>query len=311
MRHVRKEPRPNDIDTNRNVVRNNAALGVDVEHGFFGLDLTNDYVCGNGTGGIVVRGNLVSADVIGTGLATAYNAAEVTIPVPPGHGIVFLDSFEANTVDFSNDSAFTANLACGLRNDTSTTVLALNNQWRGDVDPDVPPANCEDSPDFCPGNPITCSVQDHQNVAVVLDEEEPAFPSNAILKGQTVRVQGKGFNAIAGNPLSTDANCALGAADVSANNCCRKKTKANECGPGSPPTPPGDGSNCVALRSATGQWQPLAVTSVTPTTIVAEVPSGGYACVGGMGEMVRVNKKDSSGDERSDVEIHCLNAAPF
>jgi hypothetical protein len=295
----------NEIATEANLVRNNASFGIDVQH-IFPLSFEDDAVCGNGSTGIVVRGTLSSAMATGTGLSSTYNSEEVFRFLDAGRGLIFDNSFQTATVDFSNDSAFTANEVCGLQNDSTTTVLALNNQWR-----DTPTPPCTSSPDYC-GGPINCdTVQDFANVAVTLDGNEPAFPSNALLKGQTVRVQGSGFNAIAGNPLSTDASCALGASDVSANNCCRKKSKANQCGSGSPPAPPTDGSNCVALLNAVGQWQALPVTSVTPTTIVTEVSGVGYACVGGMGEMVRVVKLHGNGMPDEVFMDYCQTSSTF
>jgi hypothetical protein len=136
----------------------------------------------------------------------------------------------------------------------------------------------------------------------------PAHPMNAMIKGQTVRVQGSGFNAIHGSPLAGE-RCALGSEDVTSQNCCRNKTKANVCGTGTPPNPPGDGSNCVAILDAVGAWRALPVTAVTPTTLIAEVPTPAVACVGeGYTQRVRVVKQTDSGPD-DDFADYCRNSS--
>jgi hypothetical protein len=299
-----------EIGTNANLIRNNASFGIDVQH-VLPLTLENDAVCGNGSTGIAITGTSSSQTVRGTGLGSVYNADEVDVFPPFGNtGLTFAGSFQTGTLDFDDNSAFTANLGCGLNNTSSTQVFADNNQWRDAT------SSCTSSPDYC-GGPIDCDVvQSPVAVNLVLDPDEPTYPTNALLKGQTLRVQGVGFNAIAGNPLhdpdgagSLPAICSIGTSDLSSSNCCRLKSKANVCEGGSPPAPHSNGSTCVALRNAVGQWQALPVTSVTPTTIVAEISGAGYGCVGGAGEMLRVVKQGSGGPIAREVS-YCLTTFP-
>lgn len=286
-----------EIDTAANLIRNHTSFGVDTPLSGFGLDFTDDYVCGNGDGGMRVDGGAGANPIAtGTGLTTAYNAF---------NGIEFGEIVPSSMLNFNNNSAFTANGGCGFVNTSGVTASAINNQWRGAT------SSCSQSPDRCPGSQINCDpIQSFRDVAISIGIQA-TFPSNVIVKGQTVRVQGSGFNAIDGNPLNTapTADCELGSDDVSADNCCRKPSKANVCGSGSPPAPPTDFSNCVALRDAATRWRPLAVTSVTPSRIVTEVPDTVFVCTGGSSnEVVRVVKNSSSGPI-SAQGTYCLNTA--
>ena len=285
----------NEIDTSSNIIQNNTAYGIQVEATTFSPAFVNDYVCGNGdTGVYVLDSGGVTPAVSGTGFTTAYNRY-LGLNV---YGVV-----SSTAINFNGNSAFTANGDCGLANASSATVNAINNQWRDAV------TSCTESPDLCSPSGVVCDpIQNYQDVAVTLDSNA-ATPSNALLKGQTVRVQGAGFNAIDGNPLAEDASCDLGDSSASSN-CCRKAAKANVCvdtTPGSPPLPPDDHSNCVALKNALGQWVKLPVTGVTPTMIVGQVPSDVFECVGGSDEKVRAGKKKGSGVETFDLQSYCLN----
>jgi hypothetical protein len=135
---------------------------------------------------------------------------------------------------------------------------------------------------------------------------------NGIVKGQTLRVQGEGFNAIAGNPLGADGSCAVGSGDVSNNNCCRKKTKANVCEGGSPPAPPSSNSSqCVALLDPSAQWRPVDVTSVSPSMIIGEIPGPSMLCIGdaaGYDQKIRVAKRDSAGGLLESIRDYCRNS---
>lgn len=273
-----------------NIIRNNTKHGIDILL-TSGLAFEDDYVCGNDEDGILVSGNHSSNFAVGVGLGAVYNGQI---------GVRFTDNFNDDTVIFQN-SAFTANAICGMDNSSTTEVSATNNQWRGVTDPMT--EVCTDSPDFCSGGgPIDCvPIQNYVDAAVLINATEPTYPRNAFIGGQTVRVQGGGFNAIQGNPEAGtgtgQVDCAIGDDDVSNQNCCRMKTKANVCGStGTPPLPPSDGSQCVAILDATAQWKRLSVTSVTPTTIVTEVPDPALLCIGaGYTQTVRVVKQGSSG----------------
>ena len=282
------------IDSASNLIRNHTSYGVSAQLTTFGLDFLDDAVCGNGNVGMSLEKTSGSTDVTGTGLLTAYNN---------NYGVDFFGAYISNQIEFSNDSAFTANSLCGFHNQSSVTAFAENNQWRGAT------TSCEESSDKCTGGPIDCNpIENFVDAQIMLDMTQPTFPRNAFVKGQTIRVQGTGFNAIHGNPLaSSNPGCALGSADVSSQNCCRKKDRANVCGGGTPPGPPSDGSNCVATLDVLGQWKSMAVTSVTPTTIVTEVPDPGLLCVGeGYTQLTRVVKQGST-DQIFDEEVYCRN----
>jgi hypothetical protein len=157
--------------------------------------------------------------------------------------------------------------------------------------------------------PVTCSsIQKFLDPNMDIDLVQPTFPRNAILKGQTIRVAGQLFNAIDGNPRSTNpaANCSIGSG-TSSSNCCRKKTKGNLCDTNSPPGPVSGGGNCVAFRNGTGGWSISQVSGVTPTTIITEVPVGTFLCMGASNEMVRVAKKDDLGTTQFKERPYCLS----
>jgi hypothetical protein len=195
-----------DFETFRNLVRNNGGDGVQASTTGLGTDLTDDYLCGNGGRGAGITIN-VNAIANGTGLAAAYNAS---------NGVQFTGSSTSGAAaTFDNDSAFASNGLCGFKNSSTVTVNARNNQWSGAAS-----GLCSSSSDRCSGGgTINCDpVQNYLDVAVAIDAGQPTFPSNVVLKGQTVRVQGAGFNAVDGNPPDTQASpydCAIGTSDVS------------------------------------------------------------------------------------------------
>lgn len=274
-----------EFHTIRNLIRNSTSFGIEAVSTSLGLDFAHDAVCGNGDIGISVFGSLATPAVTGTGLGTVYNAT---------NGIDFDGDFLTGKIQINSNNAFTANGDCGFSNLSNITAVADNNQWRNAT------TTCSDSAgvDYCSGGgfgPIVCpSIQNYTDKQVTLDPT-PAFPMNAIIKGQTLRVVGAGFNAIDGNPPAGTL-CALGSDDVSSTNCCRKKTKANVCATtGTPPNPPANGSNCAAVLDATNTWRRLSVTSVTPTTVVTEAPNPALVCVGeGYTQTLRVVKQGST-----------------
>jgi hypothetical protein len=228
--------------------------------------------------------------VTGTGLTTAYNRV---------YGTYFDSSLVGGTLMFDNDSAFLSNDAPGIKNASTVTVSATNNQWRD-------PASDIEGP-----GPVTyLPVKDPASDPIVLSASQPTFPSNVLLKGQTIRVQGTGFNAVAGNPLGSDpnANCSTGYDDLSTS-CCRTPGKANVCGQGVH-DPIADRGNCVELKTAGGTWVPTSVTSVTPTTIVTEIPDQVFGCVGdaaGSDGEVSVSKLRDDGTPDSKQKPYCTN----
>lgn len=286
-----------EIYTEHNVIQNNLQNGVRAPYTPFGVAMARDFICGNGDAGINLDGGGgVTATAAGTGLGVAYNET---------NGLQAGFTFTLGALPFDNDSAFTANLGCGLLNLSSHPISAVNNQWRG-----MTTSSCQSSPDVCPvSGAINCDpVSDAPNALINLSG---TYPTNAIVKGQTVRVQGTGFNAIAGNPLASTAGCELGADDISADNCCRDTTRANVCiaagTPSTPPLPPVDGSNCVALRNGVNAWKAAPVTGVSPAGLVAQIPSNALECLGSSNEAVRVVKLDALGAPIAHQIEYCRN----
>jgi hypothetical protein len=276
-----------NVTTSRNVVRNNAYNGIELTASSAGLSLSHDYVCGNGglDGGISINGVSSSATATGTGLTSTYNS---------GGGIVFQSSISGGTFTFNDHSAFPTN---GLVNLSSVTVSATNNQWRDTSTQIYGPVT------FLP-------VQDPVDTPISLSSSQPTFPSNVLLKGQTIRVQGTGFNAIHGNPLGTEVspNCSDGIGNLSTS-CCRAPGKANTCDT-EVHHPLANGGNCVELKTAGGSWVPLSVTAVTPTTIVTEIPDPVFGCVGdapGSEGEVSVSKRGALGNLIMDDRPYCTN----
>jgi hypothetical protein len=141
--------------------------------------------------------------------------------------------------------------------------------------------------------------------------DHPFSPSSAIFKGQTIRISGVDFDAVNGNPLPT-GGCLAGSGILSSS-CCRQPARATRCSALHTPT----SGNCVEVlpAGAGGNWTALDVTSVTPTTIAAQLPSGsGILCVGLTGvdeELISVTKYKKSGGMSRDYAKYCTNDRPF
>ncbi|MFI5397563.1 MAG: hypothetical protein ACHQ9S_18660 [Candidatus Binatia bacterium] len=289
--------------TKRNVFRNNGNYGVLASASAApGPSFQNDYVCGNSWDGINIGGYTGAAS--GTGLTTAYNG---------GKGIAFGSGIRSgSSLTFDNDSAFTANSSAGFSNASPVTASATNNQWRGLVVPPTPgatPPPCHSSSDV--SGLVNCDpIQDYLNVGVGIDGFHPTVPSNVMVKGQTIRVQGTGFNAIDGNPLA-GSTCSLGADPTSTpTNCCRMPTKANSCDTSvSPPQGKLGQGNCVTFLNEYGIWEVTSPTSVTPTTAVTSLPAP-FGCIGNYGEHVVVSKLNGVGHPLSDQQVYCTNTDP-
>lgn len=169
------------LETNGSIIRNNRSHGIEAS-GFTDVVPENDAYCGNGGIGLRTRadgsGDIPSLTSFG-GLAAVYNN---------GNGVrVAQDEF--TVASLNNDSAFASNAQCGLFNEwLDDPVSAVNNQWR-EVDGEIPDT-CEDEG----GGPVDIDPQQAEdNVPIFVDS---TFPSNAMIKGQTIQVLGSGFNAI-------------------------------------------------------------------------------------------------------------------
>ena len=301
---------PTTVNTDANVSRMNSNNGLTAkDDGTPRLNASNDYVCGNTAEGMGIN---KPATLIGTGIAAVYNAGRgVLVPSAATSGLIsFGDATPAPTPNPGNN-AFARNAgACDFRNDSTLLARANNNQWG-------PKPNGTPGPNKCGSGTVeTITLQNPVTVPVSLDNSKPALPSNVFLTGQSVRVKGTGFNAIDGNP-AVDASCVAGNPDPGGNpSCCTTKPRnQNVCGSGHPaPTPADpktDGSSCVQFKHAGNSYSHAPVTSITPTTILAEIPADGLACSGGLGEKVRVGKFDYQGITKLESERNwCNNSAP-
>lgn len=282
------------VTTEANVIRNNVVYGL----GGFGsstLNIRNDYLCGNGSHGLLSSLN-VSVNGMG-GIVTAYNQ---------GNGVRATPSEFAPTI-LNNDSAFLSNAQCGVFNTTTSSdfIEVENNQWRSTASP----------PDTCAGvpgaGPVTFITEQNEDEALSL-APSAAFPSNVLLRGQTIRASGELFDAVDGNPLPT-VSCQTGAIFAAGNlsqSCCRQPGKANICGSGAH-NPLLDKGTCVELMDVYGTWTPLAVTSATPTTLVTEIPSSVFPCIGTLGESIGASKRLPGGGLSLAVKPYCTNDVPL
>lgn len=269
-----------------NVIWMNRDNGLELDGEGTDGDHFGDYVCGNGGSGVGTF-NLLSgcSDVVMYNSASVYN-------LEPG---VRIQGCWSGPQDLAGGNAFARNdtaAACDFRNDSSTTMLPAFNFWGTGT-----PAVCGSAPTnpFPTVNPVTDDL--------TLDTFLPIVPTNALLKGQTIRLTGNGFNAIAGNPAISGADCQLG--DSPTQSCCLvKPAAANVCGSGIH-NPLLGGGNCVEIKDRLGTWEQLKVTAVTPGMIVTEVPRL-FPCVGGDGE-IWVGKRLTPTSIDFDFKIYCTN----
>ncbi len=226
--------------TNGNINRMNTRHGMRVDDAV--LTVKNDYLCGNSQRGVESSARARSMTVRGVG--GVYNASAG----------VYIDSYPGGTtyMDFGNstspgNNAFAQNAGpYDFINDRTTSgsvVDAISNQWGPIGLPRVGGS----------GTTNTSPVQDPVTAPIMIDAQNPMVPSNVFLVSQTIRVQGSGFNAIAGNP-APDANCDVGFPSAPKVSCClTRPAAANTCDTGTH-NPFHDGTNCVELQDATGAW---------------------------------------------------------
>lgn len=277
----------------QNVVWLNRNNGI-VSRGAFPFYTSfDDYSCGNRFSGLVADGfpepgsSEAAACVVAVGSAVAYNG---------GPGVSLAGMLDPTLFTLQPDNAFAQNddaTGCDVRNDGDIQVSAANNQWTNGV------------PQTCGTTPVTTNpVQDHVTEPIDLSETLPVFPSNVILDGQTIRIGGKGFNAIDGNP-PVDGTCVRG--DSPADSCCLEKPQAaNKCAQGTHNPILGSG-NCVeVLIPSTGGYNDLLVTSVTPTTIVAELIHEVLSCTGD-DSRIWVSKRVTQTLKFEDSFVYCTN----
>lgn len=294
-------PGGGSLTLSRNLIRSNRDYGIDtVAPGGSSVTATGDYVCGNRFGGLRILGG-GSASVAIAGYAGAYNH---------GYQSEIDSSVLSGTLTFSGGSAFTAGPGCGFKNSSSVTATATGNQWRGATG-----STCTTSSDYCAGSPIVCtSPVNYQDIAVNL-AAAPIVPSNVILAGQTVRVQGTGFNAIDSNPVPGPTPACSDGDGTTSSNCCRNATKgglnATVCDNSSPPKGQAGKGQCVAFQDHNGTWTKGSVSGVSSQTMLTQVPSTVFACLGESSEVVRVSKIRSDGmTENSAQANYCNQVAP-
>lgn len=291
-----------EIQMDGNVSRNNVQHGVAANKEWGKATSQNDYFCGNGLNGFAGTSTGGNQTLAGTGMAAVYNG--VPGSGTAGRGVAAVSWATANFGDGSSNlgnNAFSENVNCDFENGKpSSTINATNNQWRGNA-----------APSLCLASGATVSTSPTQNGAdavMSIDSGTPTIPSNVFLQGQTVRIRGLGFDAIAGNPVA--GGCVKGVGDLTTNpptSCCRRKAKANTC---SGLHTPASGS-CVEFQrspSGGGGSNPAAVTSVTPAMVIAQTDT--TTCIGD-GEQVWVSKRRSNGSLDQKNAPRCTNANPY
>lgn len=189
---------------------------------------------------------------------------------------------------------------CDVENTSTTAVTLGNSQWTNN------------SPRTCGSGTVT--VPTVQNpVTVAIPDEIAVEPTNVILTGQTVRLLGAGFNAVAGNAVLD--GCVIGD-NPTTNACCVKGPRlANTCaGTGNPPA---GGGQCVEIRNRYGEWFPMTVSALNPSMVVTAIPQIGSGtllqCTGDSLEgdaLIRVVKKVGGGQDAG-VARFCSNAQPI
>jgi hypothetical protein len=282
-----------ELVADANVSRNHVLRGATVDSTST-MTLANDYLCGTGTNGLAT---FDSTTIKAQGVGSAYNAL---------HGVTLADfssaDFGGGPLGSAGNNMFGRNAGsdCDFQNAKPTptppggaqaVVFARNDQW------------ANDSPRVC-GSVDTSGIQHGAAVNMSLDTTTPIYPTNSLRGGQTLRVLGAGFNADAGNPAPIPSGCTTGV-DLT-NSCCVKKDKSNTCSGTHTPA----AGNCVELGAAA-----LEVTSVTPTTIVTQVPgtsTGGWSCIGAQqsdSEKVFVTKMNADNPPRPVIRSgpYCLN----
>lgn len=287
---------------NADIVRNNVANGVRIG-GRDGSVLPIDTSwCGNGGDGLATSNFGVGShpgSVLGLGGDTAAynqsNGADVRIDA-------------SSSVTLNNESSFPSNNLCGLYNGSAgTTVDATVNQWRG-----TPPYQ-DTCPSGSPGGPAPGQIDtnfpvDHVNAAVSVNATSP---TNVILKGQTIRISGNGFNSIDGNPPAGAGGCTTGyngsGSGGQAGSCCNKTDRSNKCDSLHDPGTIANG-HCVEFGDSLNGWASLAVRSVTPRLLEAEVTSTALRCLGGStAEVVQVTKRISTTTKVEGFTPYCIN----
>jgi hypothetical protein len=285
----------NQLLMNGNISRNNVQHGLAANAGYATTTSQNDYLCGDGINGFASGGSGYSHQTVsGTGTAAVYNQLR-------GVALTGFDSANfGDQVANPGNNAFSQNVNCDFQNTGPSAVNARNSQWQDGV------------PRICSGgagvnyNP----TQSGPNELMFINADIPTIPSNVFLQGQTVRIYGHGFNAIAGNPLN---GCVQGIGDLTTNpptSCCRQKAKANVCDPNTPHSPLS--GNCVEFQRTSldgGSSDEAAVTSVTPATIVTETDA--TICMGNSGELVWVSKQRGDGSLDQQNASYCNNANTY
>lgn len=255
------------------------------------LYLLGDLTCGNQFEGVAVAsvsGNESYVNSVGVG--AVFNG---------GRGLKLSGNVAADILDLSGSDygshAFSHNdLAptgkCDVENSGPIGIDVIRSQWTGN------------SPRTCGTQAVaTAPIESPSNADLDIQE---TFPTNVILKGQTIRIIGEGFNAINGNAVAGD--CAIGN-DPSDNSCCVEGPSLSNVCP-SEGTPPSGGGQCVELQDSVGAWRSLAVRGLNPSMILTEMPVDVVGCKGD-DALLRVVKSTSSGPD-VDTVAYCTNDDP-
>lgn len=287
------------LETDANIARLNTNNGIAVRQaGSPVLVAKNDYSCGNHFTGVGVADG--GATATGQGIGAVYNGGN-GVSVTTTGTVASANFGESTGITHPGNNAFAHNdnsmTPCQFRNNnTSKPVNAQRNQWVNNVG------------SKCGGGTVNLdTVRNHANDPLDIDASVPTIPSNALLGGQTIRIRGTGFDAIRGNPAPS-GGCLKGDGTPSSSCCLTQPPAANVCGTGLHDPLSGKG-NCVELCNSAGAWSALAVTAVTPTTIVSSIPHDVFMCTGESGA-VHVSKRRDDLQKEEDQRPYCTNVSP-
>ncbi len=259
-----------------------------------GAILADSFVCGNRTGlEITNSAGQPAPTALISGNAFVYNTARGFSANGPNLFVPFV----SNNAFANNDNAPSG---CDFKNDSPISINAENNQWGTTV-----PRVCGSGAALVDTDP----VQEAANFPIHLSSDEPTSPSNVIFRGQSIRINGNAFNAIKSNPPVD--SCVRG--DDPTSSCClAKPMQANACSTTGVHNPVLDSGTCVEFfQSGNATWKKMTVTSVTPTTIVTEVPEPVFSCIGNDAELW-VSDRPNTTLMRQDSKLSgfCTNRSP-
>lgn len=281
------------LSSSRSVFERNRGFGLTIRDANPVGTFDRDIACGNGLSGLSIEPSSTGPQLTASRLGTVFNRERgVRLAIAPTN----LASFGESNAFVNNDIAASGKCDFDL---TGGSVTVDNSQWTNGV-----PRKCGT------GTVTTNTIQDQ--VAVPIPDNLTTDPTNALLKGQTVRIVGAGFNAVAGNALQ--GGCVIGD-DPGTNSCCKKGPRlSNVCTVDG--GPPAGGGQCVRIQDPLSVWYPMTVDALNPTMIVTSIPQVSdagtiFPCTGGVGNggdaVMQVVKRGPGGVPNEGRARYCSN----